>query len=195
MSTINDIGIPGVGTGILQPKRKNLWRVTFANLGGGTNTQPLSMQAISIERPKLEFAEIPLHRYNSVAWVGGKHTWTEITLVVQDDVSGTASQVIQAQMQKQQWLIGAEGQWLATAGEGSQYKFVTYLDMLDGNQQVIENWTIEGCWLKGANWDTVEYASSDPVQITLTMRYDHARQQIGGYTQGQGVATGGPGKI
>jgi len=27
------------------------------------------------------------------------------------------------------------------------------------------------------------------------LRYDHARQQIGGYTQGQGVATGGPGKI
>lgn len=195
MATINDIGIPGVGTGILQPKRKNLWRVTFANLGGGISTQPLSMQAISIERPKLEFAEIPLHRYNSVAWVGGKHTWTEITLLVQDDVSGTASQVIQAQLQKQQWLIGAEGQWLATAGEGSLYKFVTYLDMLDGNQQVIENWTIEGCWLKNANWDTVEYASSDPVQITLTLRYDHARQQIGGYTQGQGVATGGPGKI
>lgn len=195
MATINDIGIPGVGTGILQPKRKNLWRVTFGNLGGGVNTQPVSMQAISIERPKLEFAEIPLHRYNSVAWVGGKHTWSEISMIVQDDVSGTATQVIQAQLQKQQWLIGAEGQWLAVAGEGSQYKFVTYLDLLDGNQQVIENWTIEGCWFKSANWDTMEYATSDPVQITLSIRYDHARQQVGGYTQGQGVATGGPGKI
>ena len=44
MSTINDIGIPGVGSGILQPRQKNRWRVTFANLGGGADSQPLSMQ-------------------------------------------------------------------------------------------------------------------------------------------------------
>ena len=58
MATINDIGIPGIGTGILQPKLKNLWRVTFANLGGGTDAQPLSLQAINITRPTLSFEEV-----------------------------------------------------------------------------------------------------------------------------------------
>ena len=62
MATINDFGIPGVGTGILQPKLKNRWRVTFANLGGGTDSQPLSMQAISATRPQLTFEEVALHR-------------------------------------------------------------------------------------------------------------------------------------
>lgn len=194
MSTINDIGIPGVGSGILHPKQKNRWRVTFANMGGGTDSQPVSMQAISIERPKLTFAKVDLHRYNSVSYIASKHSWDPVTLVIQDDVTGTASTVIQAQLQKQQWLIGAQGQWLAAAGEGSLYKFVAYVDTLDGNDQVIETWTHEGCWIETINWDTLEYNTGDPVQITISMSYDHARQVLGGYSQGPGIATGGAGR-
>jgi len=193
MATINDIGIPGVGSGILQPKLKNRWRVTFANLGGGADSQPLSMQAITITRPTLNFEEIQLDRYNSRAWVAGKYTFEPVTLAVEDDVTGTASQVIQEQLQAQQWLIGAEGQWLAAAGEGAAYKFVTYLDLLDGNDQVIEKWTMEGCFLQNVDYTDLDYSASEAVQITMMIRYDHARQDLGGYNQGEGVATGGAG--
>lgn len=195
MSTINDIGIPGVGTGILHPKQKNRWRITFANLGGGTDSQPLSLQAITVTRPVLSFEEVQLDRYNSRAWVAGKYTFEPITLSFEDDVTGTASQVIQEQLQKQQWLIGAEGQWLAAAGEASIYKFVTYLDMMDGNDQITERWTVEGCWFQQVDYTDLDYAASDAVLITATIRYDHARQNIGGYTQGNGIATGGAGAI
>lgn len=195
MSTINDIGIPGVGTGIYHPKQKNRWRVTFANLGGGTDSQPISMQAIKINRPALSFKEVELHRYNSVAYVAGKHEWEELKLTMEDDVTGTAAAVLQAQLQKQQWLIGAEGQWLAAAGEGSLYKFVTYLDQMDGNDQVIEKWTIEGCWIKSANYGENDYSTGDAIQIELSLRFDNARQSLGGYNQGQGIATGGGGRI
>lgn len=195
MSTINDIGIPGIGTGILHPKHKNRWRVTFANMGGGTDSQPVSMQAITITRPKLTHEKIALHRYNSISYVAAKHSWDPMNLVLQDDVLGTATTVVQAQLQKQQWLIGAEGQWLAAAGEGSLYKYVTYLDMLDGNDQVIEKWTMEGCWIENADFGDLDYATGEPVQISLQISYDHARQNIGGYSQGPGIATGGAGRI
>lgn len=195
MSTINDIGIPGIGSGILHPKQKNRYRVTFANMGGGTDSQPVSMQAKTCTRPKVTFAKIELHRYNSIAYVAGKHSWTPLSITIEDDVSGTASTVLQAQLQKQQWLIGAEGQWLAAAGEGSLYKFVTYIEQLDGNDTVIERWTCEGCWLEETDYTDLDYSSGDPVNITLSISYDHARQTIGGYSQGPGVATGGAGKI
>lgn len=195
MSTINDIGIPGIGTGILHPKSKNRWRITFANMGGGYDSQPVSMQAIKVNRPHLKFEKITLHRYNSLAYVAAKHSWETMALTVQDDVTGTASRVIQAQLQKQQWLIGAEGQWLAAAGEGSLYKFVTYLDQLDGNDQVIEKWTVEGCWIEDNDWGELAYETGDPVELQLTISYDHARQVLGGYKQGPGIATGGAGKI
>lgn len=195
MATINDLGIPGIGTGILQPKLKNLWRVTFANMGGGQDSQPLSMQAINITRPTLNFDEVQLDRYNSRAWVAGKHTFEPVTITFEDDVTGTASKVVQEQLQAQQWLVGAAGPWLGKGEEGSLYKFVTYLDMLDGKEQVVEKWTMEGCWLQNVAYNDLDYAASEAVQITTTIRYDHARQDIGGYEAGEGVATGGAGRI
>lgn len=195
MATINDIGIPGIGTGILQPKLKNKWRVTFANFGGGADSQPLSMQAVQVTRPVLSFEEVQLDRYNSRAFIAGKHTFEPMTITFEDDVTGTASKVVQEQLQKQQLLIGAAGPFLAAAGEGSIYKFVTYLDLLDGNDQVIEKWTVEGCWVQNVDYTDLDYSASDAVLITCTLRYDHARQDIGGYDQGEGIATGGAGRI
>jgi hypothetical protein len=195
MSTIMDMGIPGVGTGILQPRQKNKWRITFANMGGGTDSQPLSMQAVTATRPQLEFQEVQLDRYNSRAWVAGKYTFQPMTLSFEDDVTGSASRVLQEQLQKQQWLTGAQGAWLGSAAEGSIYKFVTYLDMLDGGDTVTETWTMEGCWLSNVDYTDLDYATGDAILITCTMRYDHARQDIGGYDAGNGVATGGAGRI
>lgn len=195
MATINDMGIPGVGTGYLQPKQKNRWRVTFANLGGGVDSQPLSMQAIQIKRPTIQFEEIQLDRYTTRSFIAGKYTFEPVDVTFEDDVTGTATKVIQEQLQKQQWLIGAEGQWMAASGEGSLYKFVTYLDQLDGNDQVIERWTMEGCWFNQVDYTDLDYSSGDVVTITASIRYDHARQTIGGYDQGEGIATGGAGTI
>lgn len=193
MATINDIGIPNVGTGILQPKLKNLWRVTFSNIGSGTNPQPLSMQAVTISRPSLSFEEVQLDRYNSRAWVAGKHNWEACNLSIEDDITGTASRVIQDQLQVQQWLIGAEGPFLGKGTEGSVYKFATVLEQLDGKEQVVEKWTMEGCFLQSVNYSELDYAASEAVKIDLVIRYDHARQDIGGYAAGEGVATGGAG--
>lgn len=195
MSTINNFGIPGVGTGILQPKQQNRFRATFANIGGGVGSNPLSMQVITVSRPTVDFSEHELNRYNSKAYIAGKHSFDPINMTVEDDVTSSASAVIQEQLQKQQWLIGAEGQWLAASGEGSLYKFVTYLDQLDGNDQITERWIYEGCWLKNVNYNDLDYSSSNPVTITMSIRFDHARQDITGfkYDQGKGVATGGAG--
>ena len=194
MATINDIGIPGVGTGILQPKQKHRWRVTFPNIGDGADFQPLSMQAITVTRPVLTFDEIQLDRYVSRAWIASKYTFEPMTITFEDDVTSTATTVLQQQLQSQQFLIGAEGPFLAAAGEGSLYKFVTILDMLDGNEQVIEKWTVEGCWIQNIDYTDLDYAASEAVQITVTLRYDHARQDnLTGYNQGQGVALGGAG--
>lgn len=190
MSTYLDMGIPEVGSGILQPKLKNRWRVTFANLGGGTDSTPVSMQAINVSRPKLSFQEVELHRYNSRAWIGSKHNWEPMSLTVEDDVTNTATNVIQEQLQKQQWLIGAEGTWLAAAATASAYKFTVYADLLDGNEQILEKWTYEGCWITNCDWGELGYADGDAVTITLSLRYDHARQDISFNTSNLGTALG-----
>lgn len=194
MATILQAGIAGVGTGILHPKHKNRFRVTFAGLGGGADSQPISMQVITFERPKLTFAKIELHRYNSVAYVAGKHSWEPTTLVIQDDQTSTATAAITEQLQMQQNLVGVGSTgWLATAPEGSNYKFATYVDQLDGNDQVLERWTLEGSWFENVSWGDLDYSTGDPVEITISLSFDHARQTIMGYSGGEGLAIGGIG--
>jgi len=194
MATINDFGIPGVGEGILHPKHKQRWRAFFVGMAGGSSTLPLSHQLVTFKRPTLNFEKVQLDRFNSRAFVAGKHTIEPLDFVLEDDIAGTASRIIQQQLQIQQWLTGAEGPFLGAAAEGSQYKFVTRLEMLDGGRddEVVERITCEGCWLENVDYGDVDYASSDAVQITVTMSLDHFRQDLGGYG-GPGSALGGQG--
>lgn len=188
LATVNDYGIPGVGSGVLQPKLKHRWRVTFANLGEDVSSQDVSLQAVTLTRPSISFDEVQLDRYVNRSYVAGKYTWEALQLTVEDDISGRASKVIRSQLQKQQWLIGTEGPFLAASPEGSKYKFTAFLDMLDGAEQLVEKWTIEGCWIQAADYTDLDYAASEQVLINLTIRFDHASQDIAGYTGGGGVA-------
>jgi hypothetical protein len=200
MATINDFGIPDIGTGILQPKLKNKYRVMFNSIGYVPASQGLSIQAIQVARPSLSFEEVELHRYNSRAWVAGKHNWEECAIVFEDDITGQAATIIQQQLQKQQWLIGSDPAaqlYLATAGNGAVYKFQTIIETLDGNTQPLETWTLEGCWLKQTNWNEMAYADNESMKINISIRFDHARQVIHPYgggrpgDNGNGYATSG----
>lgn len=195
MATLSQTGIPGAGNGILAPKLKNRWRVLFSNFGvldgGQSYIRDLTMQAVNITRPNLSFEEVQLHRYNSVSYVAGKHTWEAINLTVEDDVTGLASRAVAAQLETQQRLIGGnlDGRWLNAAATASSYKFFTKLEMLDGDETPLETWSLEGCWLQGVDYGDMDYSASEAMTVTMTIRFDHASQKLGG--QGYGNALGG----
>lgn len=191
MATLAEMGIPGVGSGILMPKLKNRWRVLFQGIGrdGAGNGADLSLQATQVNRPNISFEEHEIRRYNSVAFVAGKHSWDELSLTVEDDITGRASQVVQSQLETQQKLIGATGPWLNTTPTASGYKFGTKIHMLDGNEGIVEEWLLEGCFIKVANYNDLDYTDSSQLTIALTIRFDHARQVLGG--AGYGSALGG----
>lgn len=191
MATLSQVGIPGIGNGFLMPKLKNRWRVTFVGIGAnaGGNSADLSMQAVNVNRPNLSFEQIKLDRYNSTAYVAGKHEWEPCSITVQDDITGKASKVIQNQLEAQQKLIGADGPWLATAATASAYKFGMKLDLLDGNETVVEQWILEGCFIASADYGDLDYSTSEVSTIALQVRFDHARQVV--EQLGLGTAIGG----
>jgi hypothetical protein len=178
MATLSEVGIAGVGNGILMPKIKNRWRITFSGLGSGTMGNEISLQATTCSRPNLSFEEIKLDRYNSTAYVAGKHSWEPCALTVEDDVTNQASKVVQAQLEKQQRLIGATGPWLNSEATASTYKFGTKIDLLDGNELVTESWKLEGCWFVSADFGELDYGASEALTIALSIRFDHARQVL-----------------
>src|SRR6059058_4553631 len=101
MATLSQMGIPGGGFGVLHPKLKHKWQVTFvgmARLVPGVSSRDITRQATTIQLPNLSFTEVPIHRYNSVAYVAGKHEWQPISLTVEDDITGLAAAAVNGQL-------------------------------------------------------------------------------------------------
>jgi len=165
----------GGNQGLLMPKLQYRFRVNFLNFGvdagGGL---ALTKQVVDVTRPNLTFDEITLNVYNSRIYMAGKHTWSEITVNVRDDASGTVARAVGQQLQKQLDFVEQ-----ASAATGQDYKFQTNIEVLDGGNGtqapiVLETWELYGCFLKGANYNQLNYATSDVATIALQIRYDNA---------------------
>lgn len=194
IATLAQFGIPGAGAGILHPKLKNKFRITFRNLGQlvpGTNSRDLTMQVTTTTLPNLTFEEVALHRYNSTAYVVGKHSWEPINVTVEDDITGLASAVIAAQLETQQRIVGSDldGRWLNTAATGTDYKFAAVIDQMDGDEGVVSTWFLEGSQIMSADFGDRDYSASEAATITMNIRFDHARLVQSG--AGYGTALGG----
>lgn len=180
----------GGNQGLLMPKLQYRFRVNFLNFGvdvdGGLS---LTKQVIDCSRPNLSFAEIPLHVYNSTIKIAGKHTWADMSINIRDDASGSVSKAVGQQLQKQLDFVEQ-----SSAASGQDYKFQVNVQILDGGNGtaapvVLENWELYGCYLKSANYNALNYATSEAVTIGLTIAYDNAVQ-----TQGDTLGTAGVGQ-
>ena len=184
MATLNKFGVPIDGTtgrgGILQPELKYRFRVRFSNFGNlGATQVDLTQQVMNITRPKVTHEEVPVHVYNSVAYLMGKHTWEPITITLRDDITNSISKLTGQQVQKQLNHFEQTGPI-----DGGQYKFQTRLEILDGsNDAELEQWMLEGCFLQNVDYSDGDYAVSEPVQVIMTLRYDNATHIGAGGTE------------
>ena len=59
------------------------------------------------------------------------------------------------------------------AGYADFYKRDIQLKMLDPVGTVVELWDMKGCFITSANFNDLDYGADDPVEISLTIRYDN----------------------
>jgi hypothetical protein len=174
--------------GLLMPKLKFRFRVTFLNLGVSQPTTELTKQVMDFTRPNVTFDNIDLPIYNSTIRLAGKHSWADITCNVRDDAGGNVSRLVGEQLQKQLDFLEQ-----SSAASGIDYKFTTVFEVLDGgngaNKPVaLETWTILGCYLQGVNYGDANYGSgTEPMTVAMTIRYDNAVQTL---TREKGVGVG-----
>lgn len=171
--------------GLLMPKLKYRFRVTFENLGVSVNTTELTKQVVDFTRPSVSFEDITIDLYNSKMRLAGKHTWEDATVNLRDDASGQVSRLVGEQLQKQMDFVEQ-----ATAASGIDYKFLTRCEILDGGNgafapTVLETWELYGCYLTTVNYNDLSYSENDPVTIEMTIRFDNAVQT----PVGSGVGT------
>jgi hypothetical protein len=171
--------------GLLMPKLKYRFRVTFENFGVSTPRTELTKQVVDFARPTATFEEIPIDIYNSKIYIAGKASWEQVTVNLRDDAGGNVSRLVGEQLQKQMDFMEQ-----ASASSGIDYKFLTKCEVLDGGNGafapvVLETWELYGCFLQSANYQDLNYASSEAATIALTIRFDNALQS----PLGQGVGT------
>jgi hypothetical protein len=178
----------GGNQGLLMPKLQYRFRVNFLNFGASASSLELTKQVIDCQRPNLDFAEITLPIYNSTMYLAGKHSWQALSINVRDDASGQVAKLVGQQLQKQMDFVEQ-----ASAATGQDYKFQTNIEILDGGNGanapvVLETWELYGCFLKSANYNTLNYATSEAVTIALSLRFDNAIQSP--LTAGVGTSVG-----
>ncbi len=172
--TKSKFGVPvtgNTGSGVLMPKLKYRFRVSFLNnFGGNAETKVLTQNIQSVSRPKISYEEQVIDSYNSKIYVQGKHTWEQINVTIRDDITNQVAKQVGAQVQRQ---LNHFQQ--STPASGSDYKFDMQVEILDGvNAGATEVWFLEGCFLTNVDYSETDYSASDAVQITLQVRYDNA---------------------
>ena len=79
---------------------------------------------------------------------------------------------------------------------GSDYKFNTRLEILDGQTTApMETWGLEGCFLQNVDYSDSDYTTNEPVTVTLTIRFDNAVHVPGDSEGGGSTVAGGSGEI
>ena len=166
--------------GILMPKLKFRFRVSLLpGFGGDTNTRIFTQNVMNVTRPKVNYEEVPIDSYNSKVYVQGKHTWDPITVVIRDDISNSVARIVGAQNSRQ---LNHFEQTAPMAGE--DYKFNMQVEALDGSSaDASEIWFLEGCFITNTDYSDADYATNEPVTVSLTIRYDNALHEVGTSSQ------------
>jgi hypothetical protein len=179
MTVMSRFGVPlggGAGRGgMLQPKVKYKFRVRVINFGPIAGGLELTQQVMTASRPTMTSPPVEVQAYASRAYYASKPEWGTISIELRDDVTNAVSKLVGHQVQKQQNHFEQ-----TSPLAGVNYKFNMFMETMDGgNDTVLEQWYLEGCFLTEVNYGGFDYGSSDPMTISLTVRCDMATQSGG----------------
>jgi len=171
MAVITTLGVPdnSGNTTTIMPKLQYRFRVTF--IGEGFSTTP-TRSVVSVSRPALTHDETIVDAYNSRIYLAGKHTWDPVTVVLRDDVDSAVLRELNNQLNRQ---IDFANQSAPRAG--AAYKFQMKVETLDGANPtpgILDTFDLAGCYISNIQYGEMAYASSEQVQVTVSVRYDNA---------------------
>ena len=143
-----------------EPKLKNRFIMEIAGIS--------AFVIKTSQRPQITFDEVTLEHMNITKYVKGKGRWQTLQITLYDPiVPSAAAEVIE-------WIrLHHES---ATGRDGYQdfYKKNITLNTLGPVGDIVEKWTLYGSWIQDATFGDLAFDASEPVEITLTLRYDYA---------------------
>ena len=126
----------------------------------------------TVNRPQIDFEEVQLDHMNVRRWVKGKGVWQTMDITLYDAVVPSAAQAVM------EWIRLSHESVTGRDGYSDFYKKEVTFNVLGPVGDVVEEWTLKGCWIQSAQFGDMAFESSDPAEITLTLRYDYAILQF-----------------
>ncbi len=127
-----------------------------------------SFMVQSFERPTIEFEEITIPHINVKRYVKGKATWATLEITLYDPIVPSGAQSVN------EWIRLHHESATGVDGYSSEYKKDITFNVLSPNGERVEQWVLKGAFIQTANFNTLDYASNEVVDINLTLQYDYA---------------------
>ena len=123
-------------------------------------------------RPTITFEEIALSHMNVKRYIKGRGEWQTLDITLYDPIVPSAAQAVM------EWVRLSHESVTGRDGYSDFYKKDITFNVLGPVGDVVEEWTLKGAFIQAANFNDLDFASSDPVEISVTLRYDYAILQF-----------------
>ena len=143
-----------------EPKQQNRF---ILYVDGIPSYQVKGVGAVSLTQGTVQLNHINVARY-----VKGKTLWNTISLTLFDPITPSGAQAVM------EWVRLHHESVTGRDGYSDFYKKDITFNLLGPVGDVVEEWELKGAYIQTANFGELDFASSDPVEITLTLRYDYA---------------------
>ena len=122
----------------------------------------------TMARPAVQFETIELDHINTKRYVKGKASWQPINITLYDPIVPSGAQSVI------EWVRLHHESVTGRDGYSDFYKKDITFNVLSPNGERVEQWVLKGAFITTANWNGLDYASNEVVDINLTMQYDYA---------------------
>tara|TARA_R100000152_G_C6718111_1_gene144541 strand:- start:182 stop:670 length:489 start_codon:yes stop_codon:yes gene_type:complete len=126
----------------------------------------------STNRPAIDFEEVELRHMNVKRFVKGVGEWQQLEMTLYDPIVPSAAQAVM------EWVRLSHESVTGRDGYSDFYKKDITIQTLGPVGDIVEEWTLKGAFIQNATFGDLAFDSNDPVEITLTLRYDYAILQF-----------------
>jgi hypothetical protein len=123
-------------------------------------------------RPQITFEEVTLEHMNVKRYIKGKGAWQTLQITLYDPVVPSASQAVM------EWVRLSHESVTGRDGYSDFYKKDVTFQVLGPVGDIVEEWKLKGAWCQDVSFGDLDMGSSEPVEISLTLRYDYAILQF-----------------
>ena len=143
-----------------EPKRKFRWIFAIEGIDA------FLMKTANRPTVTIEEQEIPF--MNSTRFIAGRAKFETIAVTLHDPIAPSGAQ------QVMEWVRTHFESVSGRAGYADFYKRDCQLKLLDPVGTVVELWDLKGCFLTNAAFGDLDYGAQDPMEVSLTLRFDNA---------------------